>query len=192
MARGRRRPPPSGARPGFRAGLVLTVAVVAVGVIALRSCPREDDSGRPLWRVATVHDGDTVTCLDERGVARKIRLAGIDAPESGQPHGDAARRALAAKLVGGWVRVEGRARDQHGRLLGTLWIEGRDLNAELVTEGFAWAFGGFVPDEELVAAEAAARRSRRGLWVDERPVPPREWRAAHPRTDGDRVRPGAR
>jgi len=90
------------------------------------------------------------------------------------------------------VRVEGHARDQHGRLLGTLWIEGRDLNAELVAEGCAWAFGGFAPDERLVAAEAAARRERRGLWADQQPVSPRDWRAAHPRTDGNRGGSGAR
>jgi hypothetical protein len=30
-------------------------------------CPLADLAGRPLWRVETVHDGDTVTCLDERG-----------------------------------------------------------------------------------------------------------------------------
>jgi len=158
----------------------------AAGVIAsltVPMCPRQDAAGRPLWRVEMVHDGDTVTCLDEQGRPRKIRLVGIDAPEHGQPFGDAARRELAAKLAGGLVRVEGTARDQHGRLLGRLWIDERDLNAELVAEGWAWAFGGFVDDAKLVAAEAAARRTRRGLWAGERPIPPRQWRDAHPRKD---------
>ena len=52
-------------------------------------------------------------------------------------------------------------------------------------EGWAWAFGGFVEDEDLVSAEAVARRARRGLWAGERPIPPRQWRDSDPR--GDRV-----
>lgn len=187
MARARFRlpPPPRGLSRRSR-GAYLVVAAVASAVVSLTvpMCPLADRAGRPLWRVETIHDGDTVTCLDEQGRPQKVRLQGIDAPEHGQPHGDAARRVLAGKLAGGTVRVEGTARDQHGRLLGTLWIDARDLNRELVAEGWAWAFGGFAPDEELVAAESAARRQRRGLWADERPVEPRQWRNTHPRTGG--------
>lgn len=160
------------------------MAVVLIGAAVIRSCPRHDVAGRPLWRVEAVHDGDTVTCVDERGRPRRIRLRGIDAPEHGQPHGDASRRALATKLAGGVVRVEGGDRDQHGRLLGRLRIGDRDLNRELVAEGHAWVFDGFAPGEDLLAAEAEARRHRRGLWSDDRPVEPRQWRAAHPRAGG--------
>jgi len=175
-------PPPRGLPRRARTVYLLVAAVVAAAAsLTVPMCPRHDAAGRPLWQVEVVHDGDTVTCRDEQGRPQKIRLLGIDAPEHGQPHGDAARRALAAKLAGGLVRVEGTARDRHGRLLGRLWIGDRDLNAELVAEGWAWAFGGFVEDDELVAAEAAARRNRRGLWAGEQPVPPRQWRDAHPR-----------
>jgi endonuclease YncB( thermonuclease family) len=83
-------------------------------------------------------------------------------------------------VAGRPVRVEGDAIDQHGRLLGTLWIEERNLNRELVAEGAAWVFGGFAPDEDLVAAEETARRDRLGLWVDPRPTAPSEWRRLHP------------
>lgn len=87
---------------------------------------------------------------------------------------------LARKIGGAYVRVEGEARDQHGRLLGTLWIADRDVNRELVAEGWAWASHGFVTDDALLAAEAEARRLRRGLWAGPDPVPPREWRELHP------------
>jgi len=186
-ARFRLPPPPRGLPRRARTAYLMAAALVsAVASLTVPMCPRQDAAGRPLWRVEVVHDGDTVTCLDEQGRPQKIRLVGIDAPEHGQAHGDAARRALAAKLAGGTVRVESAGRDQHGRLLGRLWLDDRDLNAELVAEGWAWAFGGFAEDDELLAAEAAARRSRRGLWVDERPIPPRQWREAHPRADGTR------
>jgi endonuclease YncB( thermonuclease family) len=72
------------------------------------------------------------------------------------------------------------AYDQHGRLLGTLWIEDRNINREMVADGLAWVFGGFSPDPDLVDAESAARRGRRGLWADQHPVSPSQWRSEHP------------
>jgi len=174
-------PPPPGLPPRLRAAYLIVAAIVsAVVTLVVPMCPRLDDPGRPLWRVETVHDGDTVTCVDPEGRAWKIRLGGIDAPEFGQPFGEQARQALGRKLGGGHVRVEGDARDQHGRLLGTLRIADRDINRELVAEGWAWAFGGFAPDDALLAAEAEARRQRLGLWAGADPIPPREWRALHP------------
>jgi len=173
--------PPRGLPRRFRMWYLLAAALAsAVASLVVPMCPRHDAAGRPVWRVETVHDGDTVTCLDTEGRPRKIRLVGIDAPEYGQPYGDESRRALAAKLSGGLVRVEGEARDQHGRLLGRLWIDDRDINREMIVDGWAWVFGGFAPDEELIALEAAARRSRRGLWQGSAPQAPSQWRQLHP------------
>lgn len=158
------------------------IAAIVSAVVAATApmCPVTDRQGRPAWRVEAVNDGDTVTCLDTKGRRVRIRMQNIDAPELDQPGGGAARAALVAKLSGGRVRVEGDARDQHGRLLGTLLIDDRDVNREMVADGWAWAFTGFVDDEELIAAESAARRARRGLWADPRPLPPSQWRQLHP------------
>lgn len=159
---------------------MVVAAVVAAIAAAIPRCPVHDADGRTVWRVRTVHDGDTVTCTDEKGEPRKIRLVGIDAPEFGQPYGSASRTALESKLAGGLVRVETRGRDQHGRTLGTLFVGDRDVNREMVSEGHAWVFGGFSPDPALLAAEEAARRARRGLWADPHPVAPSRWRDSHP------------
>jgi endonuclease YncB( thermonuclease family) len=78
------------------------------------------------------------------------------------------------------VRVEGDARDQHGRLLGTLWVDERNLNRELVADGWAWVFGGFSPDPDLLDAETAARKAHRGLWSDPQAKSPSDWRRDHP------------
>jgi len=173
-------PPPRGLPRRVRATYVVVAAAIsAVVTIAAPLCPHRDASGRPLWRVRTVHDGDTVTCIDEQGRPVKIRLVGIDAPEHGQPYGDAARAALAAR-IGAAVRVAGEARDQHGRLLGVLWVNERNVNREMVADGLAWSFGGFSADDEIEAAEADARRARRGLWADPNPMAPSQWRQLHP------------
>ena len=174
-------PPPRGLPRRVRRWYAVIAAVVAaVAAATAPMCPVHDASGRPAWRVEVVNDGDTVTCLDAEGRRVKIRMLGIDAPELDQPGGTAARAALAAKLSGGVVRVEGDARDQHGRLLGTLRIDDRDLNREMVADGWAWAFTGFVDDDDLLAAEAAARQARRGRWADAHPVAPGQWRQQHP------------
>lgn len=164
----------------LRAWYVVLAALVSAIVAAVPSCPIHDAAGRPLWRVDVVHDGDTITCIDAAGQPQKIRLKGIDAPEYDQPHGRESRQALATKLADGSVQVEGAARDQHGRLLGTLWLGDRDLNRELVAEGHAWVFGGFAPDPDLLAAESEARKARRGLWAAPHPLAPQQWRAEHP------------
>jgi len=84
-------------------------------------------------------------------------------------------------VAGRRVAVVSRGYDQHGRLLGTLWIDDRDINREMVAEGHAWVFGGISPDPDLVEAESAARRERRGLWAGGHAEEPSQWRAAHPR-----------
>jgi endonuclease YncB( thermonuclease family) len=127
-----------------------------------------------------VHDGDTVSCIDEANHPQKIRLVGIDSPELNQPFGREASNALRQKLVGGRVRVDGNARDQHGRLLGTLWVDERNINRELVNDGWAWVFGGFNPDPDLLDAETAARKAHRGLWSDPHAQTPSDWRRDHP------------
>jgi len=159
---------------------VLIATVVSAVVAAVPMCPRHDLQGRPLWRVDYVHDGDTITCIDEANRPQKIRLVGIDSPELSQPFGREATNALRQKLGGGRVRVEGNARDQHGRLLGTLWVDERNINRELVSDGWAWVFGGYSPDPDLLDAETSARTAHRGLWSDPRSRPPSEWRRDHP------------
>jgi endonuclease YncB( thermonuclease family) len=167
---------PKRLKPWYFAIAAIASAIVA----ALPACPMHDAAGRPIWRVETVHDGDTITCLDTEGRRVRVRLVRIDAPELDQPKGRESRAALVAKLAGGIVRVEGDARDQHGRVLGTLRLDDRNLNREMVAEGWAWAFTGFAEDDDLIAAESAARRARRGLWADPQPMPPRQWRELHP------------
>jgi endonuclease YncB( thermonuclease family) len=164
----------------MRGWYVLIATVVSVIVAAVPMCPQHDPQGRPLWRVDFVHDGDTVTCIDEANHPQKIRLVGIDSPELNQPFGREASNALRQKLAGVRVRVEGSARDQHGRLLGTLWVDERNLNRELVADGWAWVFGGFSPDPDLLDAETTARKAHRGLWSDPQAKSPSDWRREHP------------
>jgi endonuclease YncB( thermonuclease family) len=145
---------------------------LAFATPALAAKPRYTFTGR----VVHVTDGDTLTVLDNRNVQHKIRLAGIDAPERSQPFGSKARESLAAKVFRREVRVEVVDADRYGREVGRIFVFGRLINAEMVRDGFAWRYPQWDPLGEYASPEAEARRYRRGLWVDNHPVPPWEFR----------------
>jgi hypothetical protein len=64
----------------------------------------------PVWRVVSVHDGDTLRAIDEGKVEQRIRLAGIDAPERGQPFGNVARDGISrgTATTSGWPQPSAR------------------------------------------------------------------------------------
>ncbi len=79
-------------------------------------------------RVVAVTDGDTIKVLDSDQVQHKVRLAGIDAPERGQPFGTVSRDHLASIVAGKEVRVESTKSDRYRRLLGKVWVQPADLS----------------------------------------------------------------
>jgi endonuclease YncB( thermonuclease family) len=127
--------------------------------------------------VVSIHDGDTLTVVDFTNTQHRLRLQGIDAPERGQPFGTRARDRLAKLTMGKVVTVQDDGRDKYGRTLGRVEAEGQDVNWQMVEDGMAWHYVRFNNDARLAAAERAARAAKRGLWADNAPVPPWEWRA---------------
>jgi len=85
-------------------------------------------------------------------------------------------------VFGRTVRVVVHGQDRYGRTLGEVRLpDGGSLNELLVEEGWAWHYTRYSKDQRLAEREATARRSRRGLWVDPRAVPPWEFRMANRR-----------
>ncbi|HVF64137.1 MAG TPA: thermonuclease family protein [Casimicrobiaceae bacterium] len=126
-------------------------------------------------RVVAVHDGDTITVLSA-GRPIRVRLAGIDAPEAGQPFSNASRHALEALVAARDVMVIERGRDGYGRVLARVHAGSIDVNAEQVRLGYAWVYRRFERDARLHALEVEAKAARRGLWRDPRASPPWVWR----------------
>lgn len=131
----------------------------------------------PIVGVASVIDGDTIEIYGQR-----IRLYGIDAPESrqlcsvnGQSYRCGQKAALAlADLIGRKsVACERRDRDRYGRIVAICAAAGVDLAAWLVSEGHALAYRKYSLD--YVDEEASAERARAGLWAGDFD-PPWEWR----------------
>ena len=124
-------------------------------------------------------DGDTLVVGGVR-----VRLHGIDAPEADQtcggrelsrwPCGAAALDALAGLIAGQQIGCTGSSFDSYGRLLASCRAAGRELNAEMVRNGLAWAYVRY--SQRYAALEADARSRLVGVWAG-RTEPPWSYRA---------------
>ena len=139
---------------------------------------RHKEDHRLLLKVVGVHDGDTITGLDDSKTQFKIRLDAIDAPELGQPFGQASKKALSEKVFGKDVVVIAKTKDKYGRTVGHVMIDGRDVNLEMLEEGMAWHYEKYDHNKRLREAEQSARAANKGLWTDGDAVPPWDWRAS--------------
>jgi endonuclease YncB( thermonuclease family) len=81
-------------------------------------------------RVVGIADGDTITVLDSTNDQRKVRLAGIDAPEKRQPFGNVAKQNLARLVARKAVSVEYVKFDRYRRLVGKVTVNGVDVQLE--------------------------------------------------------------
>ena len=128
--------------------------------------------------VVGVHDGDTLTLLDNSKRQIKIRLAEIDAPESRQPYGSRAKQELSGLVFGRPAAVQVQDIDRYGRTVGRITVDGLDVNAEMVRRGAAWVYRKYAKDQSLFTIEKQARDAKTGLWAlpEADRVPPWEWR----------------
>lgn len=134
-------------------------------------------------RVVGVHDGDTVTVLDGTRIQHKIRLAGIDAPELRQPFGQRSRQYLADLVFRRDITLDcGKMDWRRTREVCVVIVDGQDINLQQVQAGYAWWYRAYrreqTPEQRhaYASAEGAAREAGIGLWADDNPTSPWEWR----------------
>ncbi len=128
-------------------------------------------------RVVKVLDGDSLIIKLESGEKVESRLHGIDAPEWNQPHGKAAERALAWKVLWRKVNVAIQDEDQYGRKVVRIRKGDSDINLDMVCAGHAWWYSRYAPGaDDLETCHNAAKQQRVGLWKSDNAVPPWEWR----------------
>ncbi|GMN41208.1 hypothetical protein TIFTF001_010433 [Ficus carica] len=116
---------------------------------------------------------------NEEVLARKyrIRLRGIDAPESKMPYGKEAKEELAKLVQGKCLRVLVYDEDRYGRCVGDILSSNGIFVQELMLKkGFAWHYSAYDQRPELAKWENEAREKRVGLWASSNPEKPWEWR----------------
>lgn len=130
--------------------------------------------------VTKVSDGDTIHLTTSEQTKLKVRLYGIDAPETakinqrtgavnkpGQPYGEESWNALKSKTMEKLVKVEILDIDKYKRMVGMIWLDDRNINLEMVREGYAEAFIEYLKPPyrtEFLTAEREAKSAGRGIW----------------------------
>ncbi len=128
-------------------------------------------------RVVGVHDGDTLTLLTADKVEVKVRLWGIDAPETGQAFGKNSKESLSDLAFKKEASVEEKSKDRYGRVVGVVTVAGKNVNLVQVETGMAWWYRDYAKKAaDFQKAEEQARTKKLGLWANKDPVPPWQWR----------------
>lgn len=130
-------------------------------------------------KVIRILDGDTMEVLYQNQPV-KIRLAHIDCPEKrgSQPFGNNAKIALSNLCFGQQITVYGEKFDRYRRLIAVVANHKKQIvNQEMIRQGMAWHFKKYSTDQRYAQLELTARKQRAGLWHDQNPTAPWEWRA---------------
>ena len=132
--------------------------------------------------VVGVADGDTITVLDQQKNTYKIRLQGIDAPEKKQAFGEKSKQSLHDLVHSKQVRIEYDKEDKYGRIVGKVTVDDVDVCLQQLVLGMAWHYKKYqseqsVSDRAVYSdTELKSKSLKLGLWSDDTPMPPWEFR----------------
>ncbi len=154
-------------------------------LIAFLLIPSPSFAGQ--FKVTRVTDGDTLKAAGH-DIEITVRLVGIDAPERGrkkndpgQPFSTKATKFLAGLVLNKTVEIKGYGLDRYNRVLGVVFVDGTNVNLEMVKVGLAEVYRG-KPAKGLDLdpywkAEEEAKKAKRGMWaLGDKYISPREWR----------------
>jgi endonuclease YncB( thermonuclease family) len=140
------------------------------------------DNAVLLARIVAYGSGSAFAVLNQSEKLKRIKLSGVDAPERRQRFGPQARH-LAAEWVGtGAFEITIDKTDEDGRIHGRVVVDGHDVGFELIKAGLAWCDPADITEIPLTVREkyqqecVRAKAQRRGLWLDQNPMPPWEHR----------------
>lgn len=131
--------------------------------------------------VVSVGDGDTIR-VNRSGEKILVRLSCIDAEETAQPYGKVAAQQLKELLpIGQPVELRVVDKDRYNRTVAEVFKDNRSINLEIVKLGGAAVYQQYLDGcsktkEQYLEAEAQARQERLGMWAEDNPVMPWDFR----------------
>ena len=149
--------------------LPILLALAVVSVSSLHAAPLRTVAAT----ITRITDGDTVQAVTPEGTKLKVRLYGIDAPETakgkipGEPFGNASRKHLAALVNQQTVTLEIRDIDRYRRMVAILWLVERNVNQEMIAAGMAEAYREYLKPPyrtPFLLAEQEAKTQGKGIW----------------------------
>lgn len=158
-----------------RYGFVAIIGFVCAALV-MSFALREDESSAFKCKVIGVSDGDTLV-LDHPN-RKKVRLLGVDCPETKQNFGEQAKLFTQQQCVGKEVTIRPAGSDKYNRTVANVVLpDGKNLGEELVSHGLAWWCERYAPDNQLLAqSQEKACSEKRGLWAESSAVAPWEFR----------------
>ena len=148
-------------------------------------CSSQASANTLSGKVVAVLDGDTITVLHDN-VQTRVRITGIDAPEKKQAFGQRSKQSMSDCAFGKDVEIDWKKLDRDGRTIGKVVADGVDCGLRQIEIGMAWHYKAYAKNqsredrEAYALAEEKAKAERRGLWSDNDPLPP--WEFRHPKS----------
>ena len=131
-------------------------------------------------KVVGISDGDTFTVINRDKLQLKVRVYGIDAPEKSQAYGNASKKALSSLIFGKDIEIDVQTQERWGRFVAKVYTpEGEDVTLLMLQAGMAWHYVRYDNTAVYAKAQAEAKKARKGLWADDNPVAPWDFRSRH-------------
>lgn len=129
-------------------------------------------------KVVGIKDGDTVVVLDSLNNQTTLRLAEVDCPEKSQPYGTKAKQFTSDQIYLKTIKYMITDTDRYGRSIAMIYYDedNKYLSAEIIKAGMGWHYKRYSTSKELAQLEVNAKKNKIGLWIDNNPIEPSEWR----------------
>ncbi len=153
----------------FKQLLTVVTALAVLSALSGHAAPIRNVTAT----ITRITDGDTVQAITPEGTKLRVRLYGIDAPETpkgkipGEPFGNDSRDYLVTLVSQKTVRVEIRDIDRYRRMVAILWLDDRNVNQEMIAAGMAEAYGEYLKSpyrSPFLQAEQGAKAQGKGIW----------------------------
>lgn len=136
------------------------------------------------YKVIKVSDGDTISVKKLKnnvldGDLIKVRLYGVDAPEKDQDFGYESKKALMNYVSNKTIEIDIKSKDGYGRSVGILYVDGRNINEELLRDGYVWYYEQYDKNNERSRLlQENAMKNKLGLFSKKGYIEPWKFRKA--------------